>query len=181
MKKMKSTIWLILVMILGATAMVSAQAESEPMSEWKERQPAKWETMTDVNLKFGFAEEWETAGGTDSVAGGTADGKIRIQAFISKDKTVEEAIANLQANFDSWCEGLTLTDPEASRETNGLAVKATGGMAKLINGGHEIEVGVDIIEHNGKVMIVAMDGFKEDMHRYSGDIILTQESYQQAD
>lgn len=178
MKTMKKTIWLIgVIALFGVMTFVNGQDDENE----KPPQPAKWTTMSDAKMTMGFAKDWDTFEKKDGMTGVSPDGKIRITATLSDFPTVKETLANLEREFDSWCEGLKLSDPEYAREANGLKVDSTGGTAKLKDGGQDIDVAIDIVEIGGKTVIVAIYGFSEAMDKNFEDILLTQGSYKQAE
>lgn len=176
----KAELWYQGKVVKTAEATVTGVKTTE-VSEWKRPSPEKWTTMSDVKLTMGFAKGWDTHEQKDAMAGVSPDGKIRVTAYVSDFPTVKETLANLKRTFDSWCDGLKLSDPEYSRETNGLKVLSTGGTAKLKDGGQDIDVAVDVIEVKGKIVILAIYGFHDAMQENFGDIVMTQESYKRAE
>lgn len=172
-----------LASLLLATLSLQAQDE-EPTSDWQPPQPAKWLTMSSAGLTMGFAEGWDTHEAADAMVGVSPDGKVRISATISQYHTVSEAVANIQRGFSSWCDGLTLTDPQDYREVNGLTLLSTGGTATLQGDNSPIDVAIDILETpvsgDHAIVVIATYGLHEGMMEYFGDILMALDSFKRS-
>jgi hypothetical protein len=183
MKKLIAALVLPTAFFLLATLSLQAQDE-ETTSDWQPPQPAKWLTMSSAGLTMGFAEGWPTSGDANSIAGESPDGKVRIMAYISQAHTVSETVANIQREFSSWCDGLTLTDPQDNREVNGLTLLSTGGTAKLQGEETPIDVAIDILETpvsgDHAIVVIATYGFHEGMMEHFGDILMALESFKRS-
>lgn len=172
-----------LASLLLATVAMQAQDE-ETTSDWQPPQPAKWLTMSSAGLTMGFAEGWATDGDANSMVGVSPDGKVRIMASISQFHTVSETVANIQREFSSWCDELTLTDPQDNREVNGLTLLSTGGTAKLQGEETPIDVAIDILETpvsgDHAIVVIATYGFHEGMMEHFSDILMALESFKRS-
>lgn len=170
-----------LASLLLATLSLQAQDET---SDWQPPQPAKWLTMSSAGLTIGFAEGWDTHEAADAMVGVSPDGKVRISATISQYHTVSEAVANLQRGFSSWCDGLTLTDPQGNRVVNGLTLLSTGGTATLQGDNSPIDVAIDILETpvsgDHGIVVIATYGFHEGMMEHFSDILMALESFKKS-
>lgn len=170
-----------LASLLLATLSLQAQDET---SDWQPPQPAKWLNMSSAGLTMGFAEGWQTDQDAASMVGVSPDGKVRIMAYISQAHTVAETVANIQREFSSWCDGLTLTDPQGTREVNGLTLLSTGGTAKLQGEETPIDVAIDILETpvsgDHAIVVIATYGFHEGMMEHFGDILMALESFKRS-
>ncbi|MBK9016600.1 MAG: hypothetical protein IPM82_22380 [Saprospiraceae bacterium] len=173
-----------LASLLLATVALQAQ-DGETTSDWQPPQPAKWLTMSSAGLTMGFAEGWETHEDATAMVGVSPDGKVRISAIISQFHTVEETVANLQREFSSWCDGLTLTDPQDNREVNGLTLLYTGGTAKLQGEETPIDVAIDILETpvdgDNAIVVIATYGFHEGMMEHFDDILMALKSFKRSE
>ena len=157
------------------------QDEQDEKSEYKKPEPVLWGTIPGSSVKIGFAKGWELESTEESrtVQAATKDTFVRITASVSRHKTLDEAYQALKADLEGHFKGLELTDPKANRECHGLKVLDTGGKATQQDG-REVDVAVDLIEEEDKIIIVEVLASHEHMDKYASDIILAQLSYQKA-
>ncbi|BCM88994.1 hypothetical protein IAD21_00836 [Abditibacteriota bacterium] len=155
-----------------------AEVDAAP-DEWKALAPDKWATLEGVDFKLGFAKDW-TVSGDKIISAVSPDGLVSVQVYTPDEKTPTDVIAKLNEETTTWLKGLTLDDPQETRECNGLSVLMTGGIGKNI-ADTQIDVGVDIVTApDGKMVVVLMTGMHDAMVNNASDVILTQQSYQKA-
>lgn len=181
-----------------ATVRVFAQDEKtqqtekqDEKDEYKKPEPAKWMTVPHANLKIGFAKEWEIQApeGADEVQAASEDAGVRFFAYVAKVNsedgtssrftTLDETYSSLKKDLEGHYTDLKLTDPKHSRECHGLKVIDTGGTGKQKDG-REVDIAVDLIESDGKVIVVQISAAHDSIEKHFADIILAQESYQKA-
>jgi hypothetical protein len=157
------------------------EKKQDEKDEYKKPEPALWGTVQGTNIKLGFAKGWELESkeGDRIVQAATADAFVRITAYVSKHETLDAAYQSLKADLEGHFKGLNLTDPKHNRECHGLKVLDTGGHATQQDG-REVEIAVDLIEDEGKIIVVEILASHEHMDKYAAEIILAQESYQKA-
>ena len=185
------TLALVLATVTGvATVRVFAQDEKtqeaekkqdekqDEKDEDKKPEPAQWATIPDTGFKIGFAKDWQLSG-KKIKQGRSADNQVGISAYVALQPTAKEAVAHLSELLGEQIEGLMLTDPTEERECHGLKVLSTGGHGKAKGDDpRNLDVAVDVVEIDGKVIMVMMMGVHEFMDKHAADIILAQESYQ---
>ena len=180
---------LTLALILGtvtvaATVRVFAQDEktqqTEKQDEKKEEERSleltQWFTIPETKIKIGFVKGWELSGDKLKQAA-SPDTMVRFAAYVSPYATAKETFEHLKEDLEKHYKGLELTDPTQEREYNGLKVTGTGGHGKQQDG-RPVDVAVDLIEDDGKVVIVEMVASHEHMEKYNLEILTSQNSYQ---
>ena len=185
---------LTLALVLGtvttaATVRVFAQDEKTQQTEKQdEKKPdekkeeerslelTQWFTVPETKVKIGFVKGWELSGIKVKQAA-SPDTMVRFAAYVSPYATAKETFEHLKEDLEKHYTDLELTDPTEERECNELKVIGTGGHGKQQDG-RTVNVAVDLIEDDGKVVIVEMVASHEHMEKYQLDILVSQHSYQ---
>ncbi|MBI5915897.1 MAG: hypothetical protein HY842_11005 [Bacteroidetes bacterium] len=183
---MKSIKFFLLPSLLLATAALQAQDEQAEQPEWQPPQPAKWLNMSSAGLTMGFAKDWIGQEDAYFIMGYSPDKAISILAKVSEFHTVPEVVANIQEVANSFCDGLVLTDPQESREVNGLTLLSTGGTGTLKDDTKApILIAVDILETpvdgDDAIVVVLTYGTEEGMEQHFGDILMALESFKRSE
>lgn len=119
---------------------------------------SKWLTMSDVKLTMMAPAGWDTHEQNDAMVAVNPNGQVRINAYLSERKTLDEAREDLQRTFESWCNELKLGEDLLPDEINGLTVMSLGGTGRAKDGEGQIDLWLDLIERNGRIVVVVTYG-----------------------